>query len=127
MTSPQDHPQAGAHGKTPGPSTISLDAMGGDHGPAVVLEGAARALGRNPRLHLLVHGDRALLEPLAAEHRQLAGRVTLCHAERAVTMQDKPSQVMRHGKDTSMWATIAALSEGRAQAAQDASEEGVSE
>lgn len=117
MTSAQDHLQAGAQGATPGTITISLDAMGGDHGPRVVLAGAALALGANPDLRLLVHGDRAVLEPLAAKHRELAGRATLCHAERAVTMQDKPSQVMRHGKDTSMWATIAALHDGQAQAA----------
>jgi phosphate acyltransferase len=115
MTSVQDPLQPGAGGA--GPTTISLDAMGGDHGPQVVLAGAARALGAEPRLQLLVHGDRAALGPLAAKHRELAGRATICHPERAVTMQDKPSQVMRHGKDTSMWATIAALHEGRAQAA----------
>ncbi len=119
MTSTQDHPQAGAEGTPPeaGPITISLDAMGGDHGPAAVLAGAARAASGNAQLRLLVHGDKAALAPLAAKHPELAGRAEICHAERAVTMQDKPSQVMRHGKDTSMWATIAALREGQAQAA----------
>jgi phosphate acyltransferase len=117
MTSATDHLQAGADARSPGTITISLDAMGGDHGPPVVLAGAARALSGNDHLRLLVHGDRAALEPLAARHPRLAGRATLCHADRAVTMQDKPSQVMRHGKDTSMWATIAALHDGQAQAA----------
>ncbi len=119
MTSAQDHPQAGAEGKDPetGPITISLDAMGGDLGPAPVLAGAARALDERPDLSLLIHGDRAELEPLAAKHRQLAARASICHSDRAVTMEDKPSQVMRHGKDTSMWATIAALRDGQAQAA----------
>jgi phosphate acyltransferase len=117
MPAPQDQSQAGAQGKSPGDITISLDAMGGDLGPTAVLAGAARALSENAQLRLLVHGDRTQLEPLAAKHRELNGRAVLCHAERAVTMQDKPSQVMRHGKDTSMWATIAALQGGQAQAA----------
>ncbi len=119
MTSTKDHPQAGtgeAASRT-GRITISLDAMGGDNGPDAVLAGAARALSGNDQLDLLIHGDRAVLEPLTARHAELAGRVTICHADRAVTMQDKPSQVMRHGKDTSMWSTIAALREGQAQAA----------
>jgi glycerol-3-phosphate acyltransferase PlsX len=39
--------------------------------------------------------------------------VTLRHAERVVTMEDKPSQVMRHGQGTSMWSTIDAVATAR--------------
>ena len=126
MTSTQDHPQAGADtAAEEAPATvseagrvvISLDAMGGDLGAAAVVAGGVRALADNPQLDLLIHGDRAVLEPLIARHPAEKRRITLCHAERAVTMQDKPSQVMRHGRDTSMWSTIAAIQDGRAQAA----------
>jgi glycerol-3-phosphate acyltransferase PlsX len=100
-----------------GPVVISVDAMGGDRGPAAVVEGCAVALRDDPALTILLHGDSAVLEPLLARQPALAGRITLCHATGIVTMDDKPSHVMRHGKDTSMWSTIAAIKDQRAQAA----------
>ncbi len=96
---------------------ISVDAMGGDRGPAAVVAGlvdSARAL---PRMRFLLHGDELVLTPLLARHPEIAPRVTLRHAERVVSMEDKPSQIMRHGQGTSMWSTIDSLREGEAGAA----------
>ena len=39
------------------PRTISLDAMGGDEGPAVVVAGAAIALDRHPDVNFLLFGE----------------------------------------------------------------------
>ena len=41
------------------PRTIALDGMGGDHGPAVVLGGAAISLERHPNLSFIVTGKQA--------------------------------------------------------------------
>lgn len=60
---------------------------------------------------------RPELGPLLAKKPELSGRTTVCHADGVVTMEDKPSQVMRHGQDTSMWSAINAVKDGRAQAA----------
>ncbi|MBZ4023056.1 phosphate acyltransferase [Rhodobacter sp. TJ_12] len=87
---------------------ISVDAMGGDRGPAAVLDGVALAARGNPSLHFLVHGRESELVPLVAA-RKLTERVTLRHAEDVVTMHDKPSAVMRSGKGTSMWSAIEAV------------------
>ncbi len=46
----------------------------------------------------ILHGDEAALRPLVARHATLSARITLRHADRVVTMQDKPAQVMRHGQ-----------------------------
>ncbi len=43
---------------------IALDAMGGDHGPAVVVAGAELALARHPDSEFLFFGDAALIAPL---------------------------------------------------------------
>ncbi|MEZ5797083.1 MAG: phosphate acyltransferase PlsX [Paracoccaceae bacterium] len=99
------------------PIVISVDAMGGDRGPAAVVAGLVDSAAQFPKLRYLLHGDRSQLEPLLARHPDIAPRVTLRHADRAVTMQDKPSQVMRHGQGTSMWATIEAVRDGEAAAA----------
>lgn len=97
-------------------TVISVDAMGGDKGPAAVVAGLVDSLARHPGLHVLLHGDEAQVAPLLAREPGLSGRVTLCHAERAVAMTDKPSQVMRHGQGTSMWSAIDAVRDGRAGA-----------
>ena len=68
-------------------------------------------------MDVLLHGDRAALGPLLAKHPDLASRITLRHADRVVTMDDKPAQVMRHGAGTSMWSTIDAVRDGEAAAA----------
>ncbi|MFN3952926.1 MAG: phosphate acyltransferase PlsX [Pararhodobacter sp.] len=120
MVSDQEHPNhagaSGAHAQA-GALVISVDAMGGDLGPAAVVAGCVQVLRDDPALSILLHGNRTQLEPLLARQTDLAGRIVLCHAERAVTMEDKPSHVMRHGKDTSMWSAIEALRDGKARAA----------
>lgn len=98
------------------PLVLSIDAMGGDMGPAAVLDGILRAHRARPDLRFLVHGRKPELEPLVAA-RGLGGCVALNHAEGVVSMHDKPSAVMRHGKDTSMWATIEAVRAGQAAVA----------
>ncbi len=96
---------------------ISVDAMGGDRGPALVVAGLVLSATAFPETHFLLHGQEAELTPLLAKHPQIAPRVTICHAERVVTMHDKPSNVMRHGAGTSMWGTIDSLKDGKANAA----------
>ncbi len=119
MVSDQEHPHAGepVSVSAEGRIVITVDAMGGDRGPAAVVAGCAQSLRADPRIDILLHGDKAVLEPLIAREPALAGRLSLVHADKAVAMGDKPSHVMRHGKDTSMWSAITALKDGRAQAA----------
>jgi phosphate acyltransferase len=96
---------------------ISVDAMGGDRGPAAVVAGLVDSLGQHPRMDAILHGDETALGPLLARHPDLTSRITLRHADRVVTMEDKPAQVMRHGMGTSMFSTIDAVRDGEAQAA----------
>lgn len=115
MTDPrqEDSPRAAA----PGDIVISVDAMGGDKGPAAVVAGLARFFEdrarRDARIRLA--GPEPDLRALLARE-SFADRVTLVPAAGVVAMSDKPSHVMRHGKDTSMWAAVDELREGRAQA-----------
>lgn len=96
---------------------VSVDAMGGDRGPAAVVAGLADSLAQHPEMDVILHGDTALLAPLVARLPEYSTRISLRHAERTVTMEDKPAQVMRHGAGTSMWATIDAVRDGEAGAA----------
>ena len=96
---------------------ISVDAMGGDRGPAAVVAGLALSVRELADADFLLHGNETELARLIGQHDGLAGRVILCHADRVVTMQDKPSQVMRNGEGTSMWSCIESVKQGAATAA----------
>ncbi|OYX12982.1 MAG: phosphate acyltransferase [Rhizobiales bacterium 32-66-8] len=77
------------------PVRISIDAMGGDHGPEVVLAGAAIALARHPDIQFVLFGDQARLETVLAGHPALAAAARIVHTEVVVGMDDKPSQALR--------------------------------
>jgi len=96
---------------------LSIDAMGGDRGPSAIVDGMTKSAEKAPGLRFIVHGDSAVLDPLIARKPALAGRCDVRHAEGVVSMDDKPSQVMRSGKGTSMWSTIEAVRDGEATVA----------
>jgi phosphate acyltransferase len=97
---------------------IALDAMGGDHGPAVVVAGAELALRRNPTSAFLFYGDAAQVAPLLDARPQLKSVSQLTHTEIAVRMDAKPSQALRYGRwKSSMWLAIAAVKKGDADVA----------
>ncbi len=101
--------QSGPRPAQPPRIIISVDAMGGDRGPAAVVAGIAKAAAKNPDIGFIVHGDGATLNRLIGKRRHLAERCEIRATRDVVTMQDKPSQVMRGGKETSMWSTIEAV------------------
>lgn len=96
--------------------TVSIDAMGGDAGPGVAVTALIRAVERYPGTHYLLHGDENALKPLVAREPRLKGRVTVRHAPDRVAMDDKPSQIVRRGHNTSMWRAIESVKKGEAQA-----------
>lgn len=96
---------------------LSVDAMGGDEGPAAVVGGCARAASKNSDVRFLLHGPEAELRPLIEKRKGLADRCEIRDASGVVSMDDKPSHVMRHGKDTSMWSAIEAVRDGEATVA----------
>ena len=96
---------------------LSVDAMGGDHGPAAVVAGLVICLPSMPDADFILHGDEAELADLLARHSGLTGRVQVRHAPRVVSMADKPAQVMRHGAGTSMWSSIDSVKSGEATVA----------
>jgi phosphate acyltransferase len=104
--------------------TVSIDAMGGDAGPSIVVSALLKTIQRHPDVNFLLHGDEAQLNPLVARQPKLTGRATVCHAPGRVTMEDKPSHVLRRGKDTSMWHTIESVKNGQAQVAVSAGNTG---
>ncbi|SNR54133.1 phosphate:acyl-[acyl carrier protein] acyltransferase [Paracoccus sediminis] len=91
--------------------------MGGDRGPAAVVAGMAESAAKNPEIRFIVHGDETELRRHVGRRKALAGRCDIRHAGGVVTMDDKPSQIVRKGDGTSMWSAIESVKTGEAGAA----------
>jgi glycerol-3-phosphate acyltransferase PlsX len=97
--------------------TISIDAMGGDHGPAVTVRAALLATERLPGVAFLLHGDRSQIEAeLVRATAAQRAVIEIRHSDRAIAMDEKPAQAMRRGKGTSLWAAIESVKTGEAAA-----------
>lgn len=106
------------------PKTIALDAMGGDHGPEVVIPGAALSLERQPALSFILFGDQSRIEAVLANHPALRSKSRVVHTDRVIAMDEKPSQALRRGKGSSMWLPLEAVKSGEADAAVSAGNTG---
>lgn len=96
---------------------IALDAMGGDHGAAVVLPGAEISLTRHPDIEFTLFGDRGVLEPILEGLPGLKVKSRVVHTDVSIRMDDKPSQALRYGRwKSSMWLAIDAVKKGEADA-----------
>ncbi|MDY3555583.1 phosphate acyltransferase PlsX [Gemmata sp. JC717] len=91
---------------------IALDAMGGDHGPAPNVGGAALALASNPDLTVVLVGDQGQLDPLLAASPLPAGRFEVVHAAQVVEMKEKPAEALRRKPDASVFRAWKLLAEG---------------
>jgi len=107
------------------PVRIAIDAMGGDHGPEVILSGALRALERRQDIRFLFFGDEKRMRPMLDASPRLAAVSTLHHTDVAISMEDKPSQALRKGRRvSSMWLAIEAVKKGEADVALSAGNTG---
>jgi glycerol-3-phosphate acyltransferase PlsX len=93
---------------------IALDAMGGDHAPGVVVQGAVQAARQLPHTILLV-GDQARIRPLLAQHKIDSDRITLVHAGEVVEMHEH-TMAVKEKKDASMNVAARLVRDGEADA-----------
>jgi glycerol-3-phosphate acyltransferase PlsX len=95
---------------------IAVDVMGGDHGPSVVLPGCDLELSRRPGLRFALYGDEAVVRPILERFPKLQAASTFHHCDVTVSMHEKPSQALRHGRwKSSMWKSIEAVKHGEAR------------
>ncbi len=94
---------------------ISIDAMGGDNSPRVVIEGLAIAAKKNPDAKFLLFGDETKVNDLLKSWPALQKVCEVRHSPEVVSNEDKPSAVIRN-RNTSMFMAINAVKQGEAQA-----------
>ena len=94
---------------------VAVDAMGGDHGPSVVVPAAVNFLRQHPDVRLILVGDEAaVVGLLPADAAGLA--LDVRHASQVVDMDEAPAKALRNKKDSSMRVAINLVADGGAQA-----------
>ena len=104
---------------------ISIDAMGGDHGPAVIVPGVAAATRLVAGdIRFLLHGDETLIADALARAPAARAVCEIRHTSAVIAMDAKPAHAMRRGKGSSMWNAVESVRAGEAMAAVSAGNTG---
>ena len=91
--------------------TISVDALGGDNAPSVVLEGVEAALAQDPDLSVILCGPADVVEAFAEAHDRCVAQVTT----EEISMAEHPANAVRKKKDSSIVVGCRLVKEGAAQ------------
>lgn len=94
---------------------IAVDAMGGDNGPAVIVEGAvtgARTLGAG----VLLVGNVAEIEASLTTIDRAGVQIDVVEAADVITMDDHPAQAVRRKPQSSINVALRLMADGRADA-----------
>jgi len=95
---------------------LSIDGMGGDHAPEIVVEGVDLFARAHRDVRFLLHGDTARLTPLLEKHQTARAASEVRPAEKAIAMDAKASQALRQGKGSSLWNAVQSVETGEANA-----------
>ncbi|MBI4380643.1 MAG: phosphate acyltransferase PlsX [candidate division NC10 bacterium] len=94
---------------------VALDAMGGDRGPVVNIEGAVAAA-RELGLSILLVGNEEELSRSLRPHSTNGLGITICHAPETVGMNESPSAALRKKKHSSIRVGLELVKRGEADA-----------
>ncbi|MET0981415.1 MAG: phosphate acyltransferase PlsX [Telluria sp.] len=96
---------------------ISIDCMGGDHGPSVTIPAALSFLKQQPEAELILVGlEDVLRAELKKHHAAPNARLSIRHASEVVAMDDPVEVALRRKKDSSMRVAVELVKDGSANA-----------
>ncbi len=95
---------------------VSIDCMGGDHGPTVTVPAAIAFARAEPDAQLLLVGRQDEIEARLKDAADARARLDVVHAEEIVAMDEPPAQALRGKRNSSMRIAINLVKEGRADA-----------
>jgi glycerol-3-phosphate acyltransferase PlsX len=102
---------------------VAVDAMGGDHGPEVVVEGAVNAA-REYGIEVILVGQEAILQALLDRYHVGSLPVSIKHASQVVGMDESPADSLRRKKDSTIKVAFELLASGQVHAVVSAGNSG---
>lgn len=104
---------------------IALDAMGGDHAPSVVVEGAVNAvLEHQGDLRVVLTGPKAVVEAELAKYPDHQGFIEIVDAPQEVAMDESPAAVLKTKPESGLVKCVALQKAGLVQASVSAGNSG---
>lgn len=107
---------------------IALDAMGGDRGSEMAIQGALAAVRERNDLHVILVGPQNLLEQQLADNssgfHEVIDRITVHHASEVITMDDSPVEAVRKKKEATIMVGFDLVKNGEADAVVSAGNSG---
>ena len=94
---------------------IAVDAMGGDHAPAVSVEGAINAV-REIDCSVILVGDHEEISSVLSRYDVRGLPLTVVHASEVIRMDESPVQGCRQKKDASIMVATRMVKDGKADA-----------
>ena len=97
---------------------ILVDAMGGDNAPDAVIKGAVKAINEIEADVMLI-GDKDIINSKVKEFygknsiEEISPKFSIYHTTGVITMEDKPTDAIKHKKDSSMVVGFNLLKEGK--------------
>ena len=88
---------------------ILLDCFGGDHCPQAPVEAAINALEKNPDLYLMLTGDEETLRKELEGRSYPKDRLEIVHAPEVIGCDERPTDVVRLKRNSSMMKAIILL------------------
>jgi len=89
--------------------------MSGDSGPHPVIVAAQNIIKANPSAHITLVGDERVIAPLFSSSSH-SSQLIILHAPDVVSMDDKPSVVLRQKQNSSMWKALELVKSGEVDA-----------
>ena len=102
---------------------IALDAMGGDHAPEVIVQGALWAQSELG-VYITLVGDQNLIWKELSKGGKIGNSIQIHHCTQMVTMDESPLKVLRHKKDASIMVAFDLVKGGQAEAVVSAGNSG---
>jgi glycerol-3-phosphate acyltransferase PlsX len=97
--------------------TVAVDAMGGDHGPAVTVPAAARFVQAHADAEVILVGrEEAIGLALGKVHSRARSRLHVHAASEVIDMDEPPAEALRRKKDSSLRVAVNLVRDGDAHA-----------
>jgi glycerol-3-phosphate acyltransferase PlsX len=107
---------------------IALDAMGGDRGSEMAIQGALAAVRDRKDLNVILVGPRTIIEQQLVEHaggnQDVLGRISVHHASEVITMDDSPVDAVRKKKEATIMVGFDLVKKNQADAVVSAGNSG---
>ncbi|WP_067838687.1 phosphate acyltransferase PlsX [Amphibacillus sediminis] len=91
---------------------LVIDAMGGDHAPQAIVEGAVMAVSEMDNLSITLVGDQDQIKPLLNNNHN----IDIIHTTTVITGDEEPVKAVRRKKDASLVLMAQEVKAGRADA-----------